>query len=738
LSEPNSRRLGWSWSPLDFHWMPKAIAHSYSQVLFSDSTLLGTLMLGLTFIYPVQGLAGLLCCLVAITSVLAIGLSREEIESGYYGLNGMLVGLALGLFFRFNFAFLVVLVLAGALVAVLAVVMKNFLGSLMGLPAMSLPFVFVTILLFLAMQGFANLEVSITPIALARWIDFFELPSILDIFFRSLGAVFFQVSVVVGVAVFLFLLLFSRISALLSIIGFASGTLVYLAVGGALAEIGSDFVGFNFILVAIAIGGVFLVPSWPAYLLAAIASAACALLAAAFHQVLSTFDAPILALPYNLTVICFIYALKFNTRRASLQLVATLVWRPEDSLRHHRAISIRTPHPMYVRLEPPFSGTRLVSQSTDGAETHKDRWAFAWDFVIEENERQADRDPAMLPEHFFVFDTPVLAPADGTVIRTVNYLDDNEVGSVDSEHNWGNCVVLWHYAAVYSGVYHLKKESCQVTEGSHVSREEILGRCGNSGRSAVPHIHLQAQSGPEPGSPTLPALLAGYIRKDGRLGTYVSAGNPLKGELIQRPEPWDEIREAFSLAIGRRYVFIIEGDQERMVTWEVDIDFLGYLFLKHSQSGQRLYFEKSKREVVFGKLSGRETGGLQALLLSAPRVPLCRMTGVSWEDRLPPELFAGPIGRMALDLLRPFGEPYQVYSRTTYAGREMIRLSSTEIEAHLLKTTISMNDIAGSGDKKKAKVLIESRLWFNRYLGPVRLEVDYSDGRKIHLRQKVD
>ncbi len=711
--------------------------HSYSQVLFSDSTLLGALLLALTFLYPLQGLAGLACCLISIVAVLAMGIPSEKVESGYHGLNGMLVGLALGLFFSFNLAFLVILVLAGALVAVVAVVIKNFLGSLTGLPAMSLPFVTVTILIFLAVRGFANLEISIAPISLARWLDVFALPPFLDTFFRSLGATLFQVSSLAGMIIFVILVCFSRISALLSLVGFASGAAVYLSLGGSLAEVSSDFIGFNFILVAVAIGGVFLVPAWPAYLLAAVAAAVSALVAAGSHQILSSFGVPVLALPYNLTVILFVYALKFNSRHPSLQLVSLLVWRPEDNLRHHRGIAMRAPHPLHVRLEPPFLGERLVSQSTDGEETHKERWSHAWDFVIDQGGRQTDSDLAGAADDFYVFDTPVTAPADGTVVRTVEHLEDNLPGTIDREHNWGNCVVLWHLGALYSGVYHLKKDSLEVATGDHVRRGQILGRCGNSGRSSVPHLHLQAQIGPEPGSPTLPAVLAGYVRLVGKHKSYHPVGNPGKGETIALPEPWDEVREAFGMAIGRRYLFAIEGEPDPALKWEVDVDFLGYLFLKDASSGQKLYFENSGREIVFGKLEGSAAGKLQALLLAVPRVPLCRLAGLAWEDRLPPELFTGTAGRLALDLLRPFGEPYRAISRTTYRGREIVGLGKAETNAHLIETRVLKKRFADNGAGGQEKTLATGRMWFDRILGPVRIEVDYANGQSIHLSQIV-
>ncbi len=695
--------------------------------------MLGAFLLLLTFLYPLQGAAGLSGCLISIASVVALGISPSKIDSGYYGLNGMLVGLGLGLFFQFNVAFLAVVVLAAAFTAVVAVVMKNLMATLLGMQAMSLPFVAVTILLFMAAKGFDNLSVSVAPIQVARWLDVFALPVVVDVFFRSLGAILFQVSSVVGMAIFVGLLLFSRIAALLAVVGFASGTALYLIVGGSMAEVGTNFIGFNFILVSIAIGGVFLVPSLSSYLLAAVAAASSALIAAGTNQVLMNFSIPVLALPFNLTVILFVYALKFNSRHASLQLVSMLIWRPEDNLRHHRALAMRAPNPLHVRLAPPFLGERVVSQANDGDETHKDRWSQAWDFVIEENGTQTSSELPDKPEDFFVFDTPVLAPADGTVVRAVDHHADNPVGSIDREHNWGNCVVLWHYGSVYSGVYHLKKGSCKVSVGDRVKRSDVLGLCGNSGRSAVPHLHLQAQAGPEPGSPTIPSLVAGYISTNDGEKVYRAVGNPVKGETISQPEPWDEVREAFQLPIGRNFVFQDESHADKSLEWTVDVDFSGTLFFRDLKSGQKLFFEKGKGEVVFGMLAGPEEGLLQTMLLAAPRIPLCRLAGIEWEDRLAPELFVGATGRLFLDLLRPFGELHRVVSRTRYLGQEALVFGNSTTNAHVLQTVLWRTKFG----KRKQHPVAKAKLWFDRLLGPVRIEVEYEKGESFRLQQII-
>ena len=45
---------------------------------------------------------------------------------------------------------------------------------------------------------------------------------------------------------------------------------------------------------------------------------------------------------------------------------------------------------------------------------------------------------------------------------------------------------------------HLARGSVLVREGQAVRAGDEVGRCGNSGRTTVPHLHIHAQDRPEP------------------------------------------------------------------------------------------------------------------------------------------------------------------------------------------------------------------------------------------------
>jgi murein DD-endopeptidase MepM/ murein hydrolase activator NlpD len=56
---------------------------------------------------------------------------------------------------------------------------------------------------------------------------------------------------------------------------------------------------------------------------------------------------------------------------------------------------------------------------------------------------------------------------------------------------FGNYVVLKIAPGVFAGYAHLQCGSVAVKPGDHVHRGQLLGRLGQSGNSAAPHLHFQ-------------------------------------------------------------------------------------------------------------------------------------------------------------------------------------------------------------------------------------------------------
>lgn len=183
------------------------------------------------------------------------------------------------------------------------------------------------------------------------------------------------------------------------------------------------------------------------------------------------------------------------------------------------------PKPPSLDLSYPFTGRWLVQNSpADRVPSHGTTMfasAFAIDFVpVDTTGRSAPYTLTSLfrsesPAQFPGFGQSVLAPLSGVVVGTHQTAPDHatyrglpSVRYALSQRSriggsWisaaGNHVLIESSGFVIA-VCHLQRDSLAVRLGQRLRTGEVLGRCGNSGNSTEPHVHLQAMDGREPGS----------------------------------------------------------------------------------------------------------------------------------------------------------------------------------------------------------------------------------------------
>ena len=95
---------------------------------------------------------------------------------------------------------------------------------------------------------------------------------------------------------------------------------------------------------------------------------------------------------------------------------------------------------------------------------------------------------------FFSWDQAVFAPVAGTVVSLENSMPDNAIGVYDKVRVRGNHVTIRSVDGDLIILAHFQKGSLQVPIGVKVEAGDLLGRCGNSGNSDFPHIHLHVES----------------------------------------------------------------------------------------------------------------------------------------------------------------------------------------------------------------------------------------------------
>lgn len=134
-------------------------------------------------------------------------------------------------------------------------------------------------------------------------------------------------------------------------------------------------------------------------------------------------------------------------------------------------------------------------------------------------------------EDYYAWDEPILSPAAGKVAVVENGIRDNVPGTMNTSQIYGNYIILEMAPREFLVLCHFKQGSVTVKAGDALQAGQVLGRCGNSGNSSEPHIHLHVQDRKTlgPSAFGLPASFVNY-QADGRT---VKRGVPVRGQTIR-------------------------------------------------------------------------------------------------------------------------------------------------------------------------------------------------------------
>jgi len=600
---------------------------SYSGIVFSHNLWLGIGLAILTFLNPNLGIGGFSALISAYLFARWAGFKKEFLRLEYYTYNPLLVGLALGYLFKVNFVSVSIFAIAGVFTFLVTYFLSNVCAYYLALPVLSVPFVISSSLFYLASLKFTNLFViSLYPHHPLNLLNLAWLPLILKGFFKSLGAIFFLPYVEVGILVFFFVLLASRILAFLCALGYLTGVLLKWILCGSYPQAVMDISAFNYILTAVAIGGVFLVPSLTSYRLACIAVALCVPVVEGAKVFWENFGIPVFALPFNAVTLLLLYVL-ISLRRKEL----TKIYKgsPERTLDYFMTYQKRFPaEGRYLFL--PFSGKWTVWQGFDGEWTHKGPWRYAVDFVITDENGKTFQGEGYYLTDYYAFGKPVLSPVEGSVVEVVDSLPDNPPGKPDKKNNWGNYVLIYDKRGFYVLICHFKQGSVKVKAGDYVVPGQFLGLCGNSGYSPEPHIHIHVQTYAVVGSPTMPFSFSSYIEKE----RFVDIGVPKKGAKVEPVYPDKEISGKFNFAIDQKMKFRLESKgKEKEFELVVKMAPDGTFYF--TEGTARLYFGTQNNTFYFYHLDGNPDSPLKYFLLALPKLPLYFREGMFWRDHLP-------------------------------------------------------------------------------------------------------
>jgi len=676
------------------------ILNSYSQVFFSDKKLFAGLLLIVTFIDFYAGICGLFSVLVTNIISYWFGFDKHQINKGMYGFNSLLVGLGLGVYFSPGWLLFFILFIAALLTLFISVSLEGIIGKY-ALPYLSISFILSFWIVSLATREFTALGISERGIyslnemyiiggkelvQLYQWWNSIYIPLSVKTYFISLGAIFFQFNVLSGILIAIGLLYYSRIAFSLSVLGFYSAYLFYLIIGANITELSYSYIGFNFILTSIAIGGFFIIPSKLSYLWTILLMPMVVILVVSLNRLFINFGLPIYSLPFNVVVLLFLYILKFRVvAKDSLAEVVIQQNSPEKNLYSFRNYLSRFKHKTPISLQLPFYGEWRVTQAHDGAHTHKGLWQHAWDFMIQDEDQKPYENDGDFLEDYYCYGKAIVAPADGYVDDVIDSVPDNIIGEVDIKNNWGNTIVIRHTDHLYTKLSHLVPESFTVKKGDKVVAGQVVGKCGNSGRSPYPHLHFQIQATPFIGSPTIDYPIGHYLLKEKAGKILFSFSRPQLNDIVSNISVTPLLQKAFHLIPGKMFSWQIDnGIEKTKARWEIKTSAYNQTYIECLETKSQAFFEEDGALLFFTYFKGDKSSLLYYFYLAAYKIQTGFYQDLELHDQYP----LNHIFRKKILFLQDFFAPFFLFLRAEFT------VKYHKIDNNLSPGLISLNSSA--------------------------------------------
>lgn len=664
-----------------------ATLNSYSAIFFFNNKILASVILLVTFFSFFAGLSGLIAVLVTVLIANSMGLDKIQLKNGIFSFNALLTGLGMGTFFDPGYVFFSLLLLAALLTLILSVTLGGWLGK-NGLPFLSIPFVVTFWFIVLPSSQFENLGLTQRNIywinemyaiggnsllSFFQTIDALPINKMLDIYLRSMSSIFFQNNLVAGIVITVVVLISSRIAFSLTVLGFLSAYLFAQFSGSEAASITYYNIGANYIMVAIAIGGFFIIPSRYSYVWAVLLVPLTSLVLLFMSKLLGFIQLPVFSLPFSFVVILFVYFLKLRVSPSKLKLTPIQYYSPEINLYTFKNNQDRLAQFLYFPLYLPFWGEWSVTQGYDGEYTHKGDWGKALDFMIHDEKMKTYSSNGLLCENYYCYNKPVLAPADGIVEEVIDTIDDNEIGKVNTSNNWGNSIIIRHLPGLYTQISHLKRGSFKVSKGDFVKRGDLVAACGNSGRSPEPHLHFQVQTTPLLGAKTIFYPFA-YFHQNGKTESVLHQFSvPAAGEKVSGITGNSLLKAVFDIMpdTSLTYRFVNGKGIEILEKWDAYTDAYNnkYLYCKTTESVA--YYVNDGSMFYFTAFYGDKKSLLYYFYLSAYKVFLVNPDAVAIKDAMPLNTIRNKKIRI---WMHDFFAPFYTYIRADYS----IKLASTD------------------------------------------------------------
>ncbi len=671
-----------------------SIINAYSSILFSEKIEVGLLILLATLVEPLTGLTGILGALIAILFARILSFEDWSSKSGIYGFNSMLISLGIGFFMPnelfWTSSYWLVLFGSSVITLLLFITLNYLTTTYLNMPSMSISFSIVAILFsFFIMRIGQATSVQDRFIVLGN--EFMN-TNIITYYLQSLGSIFFTPYILSGLLIVFALILTSRIGFFLSLMGFGiSFYFVSIFNTAYLETIGLyqiSYTALNLMLIAISIGGVFFIPSLASYIIAGFSCILGFIITYAFQFLFENYYVAPYAFPMNITVFVIVIALRLRLQNKHPNIANFGIFIPEENLKYYYSKIRRFYQADGLQFYLPFVGEWKVTQGNHGEITHKMQWAFAWDFEITDKEGKKYRGSGQDTKDYYCYGKPILASAPGWVANYIDGIEDNPIGQINTRENWGNFLVINHGYGLYSMYCHIKKGTIKVKNGQWIAKGEKIGLVGNSGRSAVPHLHFNIQRGPEPGSQTIKSNLLNYKKRQDKL-EFNAYGIPEKEDLISALVPVNYLQDLLHLKVEDTSSFKVKyRDEEFIEKWLVEVDLLGRFFIK---SDRKSSLEFSVYDGIFNVLDfkGNEKSALHALAILMSRLPLYKEEeSLEWTDLPPYSVLLKPFLENSLILLQSLTNISSIKSKSKVSVENETIIVASQTDFNIFGKTV--------------------------------------------------
>ncbi|MFF8282465.1 urea transporter [Streptomyces albus] len=289
------------------------VLRGFAQVDFMPNAACGLFFVAAVFAAGWRyGLAALLGTTLGTATAYVLGVDRERIAAGLEGFNGCLVALAFAVFLGPGYVSTWLMAAGGAVVAaVLTAALANLLRP-WSMPTFTLPFCLMASVVTVAAPGFQRVwhegsSLSALPRS-ASGDSALGAGEVVHAFFADVGQIFLMPQWYVGLLFLLGIFVADWFAGLTACLGSVVGIVTAWGLGAPASDVAEGLLGYNAVLVAMALGAVFLERGVAALLYALVGAAASTVLTVAVTSFFAPFGGHTLTWPYILTTLFFLAA----------------------------------------------------------------------------------------------------------------------------------------------------------------------------------------------------------------------------------------------------------------------------------------------------------------------------------------------------------------------------------------------------------------------------------------------